>query len=261
MKKKKNNVKKVNKKKQATTKKVTKTEPPKKKKQEMAKVEPPKKKVKIKSVNVVLALLVIYIIGYFIYLFISMPITSIYIKGNNYYKDQEIIRIADIEKYPYTFIYTSKKIESNLTKDKFIKEAKVTKKLFTRVYIEVNENNPLFYYEIEDKTYLSDGTKVDGNNLNVPIVNNEIDKKYLKDFIKGINKVDLEILNRISEIKYNPDSVDERRLLLTMNDGNYAYVTMKKFNALNNYVDYIREFDNKKGILYLNSGEYFKIFE
>ena len=46
-----------------------------------------------------------------------------------------------------------------------------------------------------------------------------------------------------------------------MNDGNYVYVTMKKFDVLNNYVDFIREFDNKKGILYLNSGEYFKIFE
>ena len=108
---------------------------------------------------------------------------------------------------------------------------------------------------------LRNKTKLDGNDYNVPILNNEIDKKYLDDFIKGINKVDLDILNRISEIKYDPDSVDERRLLLTMNDGNYVYVTMKKFDVLNNYVDFIREFDNKKGILYLNSGEYFKIFE
>ena len=91
--------------------------------------------------------------------------------------------------------------------------------------------------------------------------NNEIPKDYYDAFIKGINKVDRDILNRVSEIKYDPDSVDEERLLLTMNDGNYAYITMKKFSALNDYVDFVKEFDNKKGILYLNSGEYFKIFE
>lgn len=258
MKKKKKNVKKkvvaVNKPKEPANK-------PKKQVKEVKKVEPAKKKIKIKSVNVVLALLILYIIGYFIYLFITMPITSIYVEGNTYYKDQEIIRIADIEKYPYTFVYTNKKIESNLLEDTFIKDCDVKKKFFTRVYIKVEENNPLFYYEQENKTYLRNKTKLDGNDYNVPILNNEIDKKYLDDFIKGINKVDLDILNRISEIKYDPDSVDERRLLLTMNDGNYVYVTMKKFDVLNNYVDFIREFDNKKGILYLNSGEYFKIFE
>ena len=132
MKKKKKNVKKkvvaVNKPKEPANK-------PKKQVKEIKKVEPAKKKIKIKSVNVVLALLILYIIGYFIYLFITMPITSIYVEGNTYYKDQEIIRIADIEKYPYTFVYTNKKIESNLLEDTFIKDCDVKKKFFTRGFL------------------------------------------------------------------------------------------------------------------------------
>ena len=201
MKKKKKNIKKkvvaVNKPKQPT-KKVESAKKPKNQVKEVKKVEPAKKKIKIKSVNVILALLILYLIGYFIYLFITMPITSIYVEGNTYYKDQEIIRIADIENYPYTFVYTNKKIESNLLEDTFIKDCEVKKKFFTRVYIKIEENNPLFYYEQENKTYLRNKTKLDGNDYNVPILNNEIDKKYLDDFIKGINKVDLDILNRIS---------------------------------------------------------------
>ena len=46
-----------------------------------------------------------------------------------------------------------------------------------------------------------------------------------------------------------------------MTDGNYCYITLNKTKEINNYLNYIKEFDNKKGILYLNSGEYFKIIE
>ena len=45
-----------------------------------------------------------------------------------------------------------------------------------------------------------------------------------------------------------------------MNDGNYVYLTLKKFDNINKYVDMIKSFDNKKGILHLDSGEYFKQF-
>ncbi|MBQ2409299.1 MAG: FtsQ-type POTRA domain-containing protein [Bacilli bacterium] len=223
--------------------------------------EKPKKKIKLKFTNIILALLILYIIGYFIYLFVTLPITNIYIKGNSLYNDLDIIRIAEIEKYPETFVYTSKKIKSNLLKDALIKDVEITKKSFTKVYIEIEENYPIYFDKTKNVTYLSDGTYLNDEQFDVPILNNEIPKDYYDAFLKGINKVDRDILNRVSEIKYDPDSVDEERLLLTMNDGNYAYITMKKFSALNDYVDFVKEFDNKKGILYLNSGEYFKIFE
>ena len=46
-----------------------------------------------------------------------------------------------------------------------------------------------------------------------------------------------------------------------MSDGNYVYLTLEKFEVIDNYVDIIKTFNNKKGILYLDSGEYFKIME
>ena len=76
-----------------------------------------------------------------------------------------------------------------------------------------------------------------------------------------MSSLDYDTIKRISEIKYDPNEVDEERFLLTMSDGNYVYLTLEKFEVIDNYVDIIKTFNNKKGILYLDSGEYFKIME
>ena len=73
--------------------------------------------------------------------------------------------------------------------------------------------------------------------------------------------IDRTIINRVSEIKYDPNSVDEERFLFTMNDGNYVYLTLTSFKKINNYVDILKNFENQKGILYLDSGEYFQVLE
>ena len=73
--------------------------------------------------------------------------------------------------------------------------------------------------------------------------------------------VDLDVLERISEIKYDPNDVDSERFLLFMNDGNYVYLTLDRFNNVNSYIDIIKKFGSKKGILYLDSGEYFKVLK
>ena len=42
-----------------------------------------------------------------------------------------------------------------------------------------------------------------------------------------------------------------------MSDGNYVYLTLNKFMKINNYLEIVKTFNNNKGILYLDSGEYF----
>ena len=50
-----------------------------------------------------------------------------------------------------------------------------------------------------------------------------------------------------------------------MNDGNFVYLTLAYFDKMNSYVnihlDIVSKYGNKKGIVYLDSGEYFKILE
>ncbi|MBS7021099.1 MAG: hypothetical protein KH135_04455, partial [Firmicutes bacterium] len=73
--------------------------------------------------------------------------------------------------------------------------------------------------------------------------------------------IDTGIIRRISEMKYDPNEVDPNRFLFTMDDGNYVYLTVNKLNNLNSYLTIMEKFEGKKGILYLDSGEYFKVLE
>jgi len=38
-------------------------------------------------------------------------------------------------------------------------------------------------------------------------------------------------------------------------------LTLYKFENINSYLEVMKRFENKKGILYLDSGEYFKVYE
>ena len=80
-------------------------------------------------------------------------------------------------------------------------------------------------------------------------------------FIKKISEIDYDVLKRVSEIKYDKNEVDETRFLFTMNDGNYVYLTLNTFEKINNYINIVKTFNNSKGVLYLDSGEYFEIFK
>ena len=66
----------------------------------------------------------------------------------------------------------------------------------------------------------------------------------------------------VSEIEYSTTDYDDERFVLYMNDGNQVYVTNNRLKLLNNYVTIMQKVSsNKKGILYLDSGNYFKIIE
>ena len=54
---------------------------------------------------------------------------------------------------------------------------------------------------------------------------------------KEIKLVDKSIIDRISEIKYEPSNVDEERFLFTMSDGNYVYITPSRMSLINKYLD------------------------
>ena len=99
------------------------------------------------------------------------------------------------------------------------------------------------------------------DNMNAPILINSLTDEVYKLFKEKMKLIKRNIIDRISEIKYDPNSVDEERFLFTMNDGNYVYITLEKIENINSYVDIIKTFENKKGILYLDSGEYFELFK
>ena len=201
------------------------------------------KKKRIKLKNILFALLIIIVISGSIYLYLNTRIKNIYVLGNNYFHEQDIIELAGIKDYPKFKKINKKKIKENLLKEELI-----------------NDN----------KIILSDGTKINNkyDYVGIPILT-KIEKEediasfneIYDRFIKSFNKVDRDVLNKISEINYARSNLDKDRFLLYMNDQIYVYITLTKIEVLNNYNEITKSLEGKKGILYLDSGNHFEIIE
>ena len=207
------------------------------------KVKRKKRKLKVKRIIICLLVLISLVL---LFLYIKkLPIKNIYIVGNNILSDKEIIEEAGISNYP-SFLATS--------------SSTIKKKLLNKVYIYITEKKIIGVYN--DKLLLEDTTLIDNNyNINsAPIITNNIDT--IKDrFTTKFSKVDNNILLKISEISYVPNDVDTERFLLKMNDGNEVYITLSKITKINKYNEIYSSMDNKKGIIYLDSGDYIEVKE
>lgn len=217
-----------------------------------------KRRLKIGAILIFLSLIILcisIIVG-----ILSRTITNIYISGNHYLSDQKIIELAKLSNYPSTIRNFSMIIKNRLEKNDWIIEAKVRKKSFTKVYIEVVENRPLFFNSNTNETLLFDGTLIK-EKVSSPTLLNYVPDTIYNKFVDGMKIISEDVINRTSEIIYDPNDVDSNRFLFIMKDNNYVYLTLNKFESINNYISIIKRFGDKRGILYLDSGEYFEILD
>lgn len=223
-----------------------------------------KKKIHIKVLPVFIVLLVFCLL-YLSFLYASkLPIKNIYISGNTYLTDQEIIELAKIDNYPSFIMTSSKQIKKNLSKNSLLDTIKITKKWWGIVEIEIEEHNVLFRQYNDDSIVVLDNKKEVTDNVNryqVPKLLNYVPDNKYKNFVKSMNKIKTDIKMQISEITYVPNEQDKERFLLYMNDGNYVYLTLTKFKQINYYEEVLKKLKGSKGILYLDSGNHFQIME
>ena len=193
-----------------------------------------------------------------------MPIKHIRVLNTNILNnDQIILEQAKIDHYPIFFLTTKKSIINRLKKNKIIKDVRVEKKWGLRVDIYIDECKILFYDKLDNTFILENKEKLTANHLinDVPILINYVPDTIYNDLVLKMMEIDDSIKIKISEIQYKPNDVDKERFLLTLNDGNYVYLTLYKFTKINEYNNIFRTLENKKGILYLDSGNYFEILE
>jgi cell division septal protein FtsQ len=222
----------------------------------------PKKKIKIRYGRILIAFIILILLYLFLSFCYRAPIKNIVIQNNYYLHDQEIIDLAHLQDYPSSFINSSSKIKKRLEQSTYIKSANVSKNWTGRVLIVIEENYPMFYYQPNNKIVLLDGTEVKAT-FDVPLVINYIPNTKYEQFMERMREVSKDILGRISEIKYDPNEVDDGRFLLSMSDGNYVYLTLTRFSLINHYTEIISkdEFIGKKGIIKLDAGNSFEILE
>lgn len=195
------------------------------------------------------------------YCLIMMPINNIYISGNEIISDDEIMEIANLESYPSFVLANRFEMKKNLVTNNYIDSVKIKKKFGNVIEIEV------FEYKVvagnkSGSIILSSG-KIVENNYNIydiPLLLSDINDKEVYDlFVTKMGKLDNNILRQISEIEYVPVEVDNTRFLFYMNDGNVVHITLTKLNKLDKYNKIKDKLEGKKGIIYLDSGDYVEL--
>jgi len=225
-----------------------------------------KKVIKKRKFNFLKFLIFIFIICVFVLLLVHLikkPIKNIIIIGNNRVSDEEIIETGKIFNYP-SFIKTSGySVCKKIKKLDFIKDCKVSKKWNYVFEINIDEYKVLYKirstneYVLEDNKVITLNKDING----VPLLINYITDELSEKLNEKLLEVSDDVLIKVSEIEYSPTNYDDKRFILYMSDGNMVYITLPKAENLNKYNEIKKELEGKKGILYLDSGNYFEIKE
>ena len=215
------------------------------------KIKVKKKKVNLRKITIAFIFIALFTLS--VVYFIHLPLKNIYIVGNRQLSDKMIIEMAKLDDYPPYINTYFLNIKDNLLKNEYIKSIVIRRKFPSKIIIEVEEYKALAIYK--DKLILSSGKQVDSSVDYVPYIVNDIDQVYDK-FVESFAKLDDDILLKISHIEYAPNEVDKERFILYMVDDNYVHITLSKIEKLNKYNSIVQELENKKGIIYLDSGDY-----
>lgn len=210
-----------------------------------------------------LSFIAFIIICYFLTVYLlDIKTKNIVILNNNYYSDEDIIETAKIENYPKFISLNTNKIKKRLLDLDLIENVIIKRKWNFILELTIKEKKVLYLVRSENKYKLSDNKLYELDNImSVPTLINYVPEDTEKRFVEQFKNIDNNIISMISEIEYSKTSYDSDRFLLYMNDGNMVYVTTTKLKSLNKYVDIVKKLENKKGILYLDSGNYFEIKE
>ena len=224
-----------------------------------------KKRVKRKfNIKKFICFIIFLVIIYFVidYVF-SVRTKNIVVLNSNYYSDEIIIETAGIEKYPEFLKLKKNDVKNKLKKLPLINDVKISKKFGYILELDIVEKKVLYLVRSSNKYKLNTNEEYSSDDiLNVPTLINFVPSDIEEEFIKELSKIDTNVLNLISEIEYSVTDYDDERFILYMNDGNEVYVTNNRLHMLNKYISIMKKISSdKKGILYLDTGNYFKIKE
>lgn len=221
-----------------------------------------RKKKKFNLLKFIVFILFLYLLYYLTTYAFNIRTKNIIILNNSFYSDETIMETAKIDDYPKFIILSKSKIKKRLLKLNLIEEVKVSKDWGFILKINVTEKKILYFNKSKGKYRCSDNEYyILSNIVGVPTLINFIPENIENRFVDKFKQIDANIINKISEIEYSTTSYDNERFLLYMNDGNLVYININKMLNLNKYVSILKKLNNKKGILYLDSGNYFEIKE
>ncbi|MDM5328032.1 cell division protein FtsQ/DivIB [Neobacillus sp. CF12] len=197
-------------------------------------------------------------------------VKKITVIGNELLSKNEIIKYTEITKKTNIWSVKKNDIAQDLQKMNVIKNAKVKIKWPNTVNIEIQERNKIAYIESDNAYYpvMENGKvlkdrKVAEIPVNAPILFKFKEGAFLKEMVSELEELPDEVQNSISEIHYTPKKTDQYHISLFMNDGFEVSATLRSFSEkMIHYPSIISQLDpNKKGIIDLEVGSYFKAYE
>ncbi|MBS4189133.1 cell division protein FtsQ/DivIB [Bacillus sp. FJAT-49705] len=197
-------------------------------------------------------------------------VNKIHISGNSIYSNDELIALSGISEKTNIWQVEEKVIKSNLEKLTEVKSAKVQIHLPNTVEISIQEYKRIAYI-MKDKNYLPvlengqvlKNSKTAEIPASAPILIGFSEGKELDGMIKELEELPEVVLNSISEIYHTPKKTDSFHITLYMNDGFEVSATVRSFaEKMTHYPSIVSQLDpDKKGIIDLEVGSYFKAYE
>ena len=127
----------------------------------------------------------------------------------------------------------------------------------------MEEEKVLFYYKYSNKVVTSKGNLIvdDNEYQGIPTLINFTPDTIFEELVKGLNKIDPDIIAMIDSIEYTPFKssegkvIDDTQFKLIMNDLNTVIIDTENIKRLNQYNDIYASLnmDVTKGILYLDT--------
>jgi cell division protein FtsQ len=197
-------------------------------------------------------------------------VKKITIKGNELLSTNEIISTSHLSKKTNIWSVKKDSIALDLQKVNVIKEAKVKMVWPNTVMIEIEERKKIAYLESDNSYYpvMENGKILKDREVaeipvNAPILFKFKEGAILKETVSALLELPDEVLNAISEVHYTPKKTDQYHISLFMNDGFEVSATLRSFSEkMIHYPSIISQLDpNKKGIIDLEVGSYFKAYE
>lgn len=199
-----------------------------------------------------LILLVLICIGALYFYSDISKVKSLVVKGNRFYSKEMVLKKADLS-YDTRYIIMPKfYIEWQLKKDKFIKDATVTKGMDGAIKITIVEKTIVGYFIENGKNYVlvSDGSQIEMKSeeldriVNFPLIDgfSKTERKKLADsFIESKNAVKPEIIAMISEMQPYQTSYDKHMVKIVMQDGNTIFTSYDSMSLLNDYIGTLKK--------------------
>ncbi|MCA0174399.1 cell division protein FtsQ/DivIB [Bacillus sp. RAR_GA_16] len=197
-------------------------------------------------------------------------IRNVEVSGNNYVSDKEIIQLSELDNSVSFWNLNKEKVAEKVEQSKEIADVTVTRQFPVTAKVKVVENARVAYLKKGSQYFpiLQSGAILDAlpkgdTPVSAPILMQWNESTELSDMAGELRKVNLSIINRISEIHYTPEGDKAFNLTLYMTDGYEVKTSISDFaEKMNSYPLIVEKLKDKaKGILYLNEGSWLEPYD